>query len=252
MRSERLNAVEKYILEHQKVSIDQLCKTFKVSINTIRRDLTELEKHGYVSKVYGGAAAVNQDDFVPVPVRSTRNKEAKEQIGNMAAKLVEDGDTIFIDSGSTVINVIPNLTNKKRITIITHSIMVLNLAIKYVEFKVMGVGGQYNPDTRSFFGPETIDALDGFHITKAFLGCSGLTAESGITNMTYYEPILKNKVIERSDKVILATDVSKMGYNATRRVCPLNKIDVLVSEKKPLQDIVDYCNRYGIDLIYAE
>ena len=250
MRSDRLHSVEKYILEHQKVSIDQLCEAFNVSTNTIRRDLSDLEKRGYVSKVYGGVVAVRPDDYVPEPMRTSRNKDAKEKIGELAAELVENGDVIFIDSGTTAINIIPKLTNKKNITIISHSMTVLALVTKYLEFDVMGIGGQYNPDTSSFFGPETMEALEGFHITKAFIGCSGVTAESGLSNMTYYEPILKNKVIERSRKVILVTDVSKMGYNATRRVCPLNAVHVLISEKKPPQDIVDYCNRYGVEMIY--
>ncbi len=250
LRSDRLDSIEKYILEHQTVTIEQLCKVFHVSINTIRRDLTELEKRGYVSKVYGGVAALRPADYIPEPMRTSRNKEAKELIGKLAAKLVENGDTVFIDSGTTAINIVPNLTDKKNITIISHSMTVLALVTKYIEFNVMGVGGQYNPDTSSFFGPETIDALEGFNITKAFIGCSGLTAQSGLTNMTYYEPILKNKVIERSEKMILVTDVSKMGYNATRRVCPLNAMQVIVSDKKPPKDIEDYCNQYGIEMIY--
>jgi len=252
LRSDRLEALKKYILENETVSIHNLCDKFKISRNTLRRDLTELEECGCLTKIYGGVSAIHQADFIPVTERSMCNKAAKELIGKLAAQLVEDGDTIFIDSGTTALNIIPNLFDKKNITIITLSMAVLSMVTKYREFQIMAVGGQYNPDTSSFFGPETIVALEGLHIVKAFIGCSGVTVESGITNMTYYEPILKNKVIERSRKVILVSDTSKMGYNATRSVCPLNKVHMLVSEKQPPMDIINYCNQFGIKIVYGE
>lgn len=249
MRADRQDSMEKYILEKQNVTIDKLCNEFKVSKNTVRRDLDELVKRGTITKVYGGVAALRSSNFLPAHLRGTSNKQAKQQIGEIAARLVEDGDTIFLDSGTTAPNMVPYLHNVKNLTIITHSLTVMNLLAQNRDIKLMAIGGQYNPDTNSYFGPESLEMLESLHILKAFVGCSGLTIAGGITNLTYYEPILKSKVIERSNKVILITDSSKFGHNATRSVCQIDEIDILVSEQAPPNDIKEYCQTHGIQLI---
>ncbi|MBQ0059274.1 MAG: DeoR/GlpR transcriptional regulator, partial [Lachnospiraceae bacterium] len=112
------------------------------------------------------------------------------------------------------------------------------------------VGGQYNPATAAFFGPETIDAFRSIPITKAFLCCSGLSLYGGLSNETYYDPIIKRIVIDRSLVKILVTDTSKFNVNATRIVCPLGDMDVLVTNDKPSQDYIDYCQENDVQLLY--
>lgn len=252
MNNIRLIKMENYILEKQKVSIDELCDTFRLSKNTVRRELQKLEERGFITKVYGGAAAVQASSFDPVSSRDRMNKEAKQKIGELASTLVSDNDVIYIDSGTTAVCMIPFLTQKKNITVVTHAMTVLERLIKFPELTVMAVGGQYNPLTNAFFGPETLNSIDALHMTKAFLGCSGLTIEGGLSNETYYEPILKNRVIEHSDKLIIVTDTSKIGHNALRTVCPLTMINTLVTEKRPDNEIVSFCNENGIQMIFEE
>lgn len=252
MGNQRLIKMENFILEKQKATMDELCDTFHLSKNTVRRDLQKLEDRGFITKVYGGAAAVQASVSDPISTRDKKNKEAKQKIGELASTLVNDNDVIYIDSGTTAVCMIPFLTQKNNVTIVTHAMTVLERVIKFPELTVMAVGGQYNPLTNAFFGPETLNSIDALHMTKAFLGCSGLTIEGGLSNETYYEPILKNRVIEHSDKLIIVTDTSKIGHNALRTVCPLTLIDTLVTEKKPGIDIVSFCNDNGIRLLYEE
>ena len=242
--------MENYILEKQKVSIDDLCDTFHLSKNTVRRDLAKLEERGFITKVYGGAAAIQPGTSDPVSSRDKKNKEAKQKIGELASTLVNDNDVIYIDSGTTAVCMIPFLTQKKNITVVTHAMTVLERLIKFPELTVMAVGGQYNPMTNAFFGPESLDSIDKLHMTKAFLGCSGLTIEGGLSNETYYEPLLKNRVINHSDQLIIVTDTSKIGHNALRKVCPLTRINILVTEKRPDDEIVDYCRENDIQMLF--
>lgn len=252
MGDTRLIKMENMILEKQKVSIEELCSAFHLSKNTVRRDLQKLEERGFVTKVYGGAAAVQSSSSDPISTRDKKNKEAKQKIGALASTLVNDNDVIYIDSGTTAVCIIPFLTQKKNITVVTHAMTVLERVTKFPELTVMAVGGQYNPLTNAFFGPETLNSIDELHMSKAFLGCSGLTIEGGLSNETYYEPILKNRVIEHSDQLIIVTDTSKIGHNALRTVCPLTMINTLVTEKKPEGDIVAFCTDNGIRMLYEE
>jgi DeoR family myo-inositol catabolism operon transcriptional repressor len=128
MKVSRLNSIEQYVISRETVSIDELCEVFGVSKNTIRRDLNELEQRGHITKVYGGVTATVPSGAVPTPIRSGLNQIDKSLIGRLAAEEVADGDTIFIDSGTTTLCLLRFLVAKKRITIITHSLGALSEA----------------------------------------------------------------------------------------------------------------------------
>ena len=106
MKISRLNSIEQYVIAKETASIDELCEVFGVSKNTIRRDLNDLEARGHISKVYGGVTATQNAGAVPMPVRSGLNLADKAAIGQLAAAEVEDGDTVFIDSGSTTLQLL--------------------------------------------------------------------------------------------------------------------------------------------------
>ena len=159
MKVSRLNAIEQYVISHETVSIDELCEVFEVSKNTIRRDLNELEMRGHITKVYGGVTATVPSGAVPTPIRSSLNPADKSLIGRMAAEEVADGDTIFIDSGTTTLCLLRYLVAKNRITIITHSLGALSEAAKYENLNIISLGGIYSPTTDSFVGLSTIEAL---------------------------------------------------------------------------------------------
>ena len=144
MKVSRLNSIEQYVISHETVSIDELCEVFGVSKNTIRRDLNELEMRGHITKVYGGVTATVPAGAVPAPIRSGLNQIDKSLIGRLAAEEVMDGDTIFIDSGTTTLCLLRFLVAKKRITIITHSLGALSEAAKYDNLNIISLGGIYS------------------------------------------------------------------------------------------------------------
>ena len=130
MKISRLNSIEQYVIAKETASIDELCEVFGVSKNTIRRDLNDLEARGHISKVYGGVTATPNTGAVPMPVRSELNSSDKALIGQLAAEEVTDGDTVFIDSGSTTLQLLRYLGGHKNLTIITHSLGALSEAAK--------------------------------------------------------------------------------------------------------------------------
>ena len=132
MKISRLNSIEEYVLAKQTVSIDELCEVFGVSKNTIRRDLNDLETRGHITKVYGGVTAVSLScSALSSPVKANIHSSDKNIIGRLAANEVNDGDTIFIDSGTTTLCILRYLTSRKKLTIVTHSLAAMAEAAKY-------------------------------------------------------------------------------------------------------------------------
>ncbi|MDO5547485.1 MAG: DeoR/GlpR family DNA-binding transcription regulator [Eubacteriales bacterium] len=252
MKISRLNAIEEYILSNKTAGIDELCDVFQVSKNTIRRDLSELEERGHIAKVYGGVTAIQPEDVTPLPVRSGINVDGKAHIGALAAQLVEDGDTIFLDSGSTTVCMLRHLTERHNVTVITHSLTAMNEAAKYDNLHLIALGGQFNSATSSFVGISALNSLTDLHISKAFMGATGVTVENGMSNTTFLEAEIKRSVVAHSSRVILMADHSKLGHEASISFCRLSNIVALVSDQSLPEKFSDYCRAHTVRVMTPE
>ena len=138
MKIDRINRIHELLKSVHNISINDLCDTFQVSKNTIRREIAELEQQGLIKKVYGGIVLAEPSGSPePFASRESRNADAKKQIARMAADFVHDGDVIYIDSGTTTMHMIPYLTEKHRLTIVTASVHVINAASNYSNLNVL-------------------------------------------------------------------------------------------------------------------
>lgn len=250
MKVSRLNSIEQYVIAHETVSIDELCDVFGVSKNTIRRDLNELETRGHITKVYGGVTAISAPGVVPAPVRSGINSADKALIGRLAAEEVNDGDTIFIDSGTTTLCILRYLAAKKKITIITHSLGAMSEASRFDNLNLISLGGIYNPTTDSFVGLSTIESLSAMRIGKAFMGATGVSLSAGATNTTFLEAEIKRAVTRRADHIYLLADSSKIGKEAIVTFCHLKDLTAFITDRKPPQEYVALCHREKVQLFY--
>ena len=249
MKVSRLNSIEQYVISRETVSIDELCEVFGVSKNTIRRDLNELEMRGHITKVYGGVTATVPSGAVPTPIRSSLNTVDKSLIGRLAEE-VEDGDTIFIDSGTTTLCLLRFLVAKKRITIITHSLGALSEASKYDNLNIISLGGIYSPPTDSFVGLSAIEALSSMRINKAFMGATGVSLTAGMTNTTFLEAEIKRAVVHRADSIYGMADSSKIGREAIVTFCHLKDLTAFITDREPPKEYVDLCHQENVKLRY--
>ena len=247
MKVSRLNSIEQYVISRETVSIDELCEVFGVSKNTIRRDLNELEMRGHITKVYGGVTATVPSGAVPTPIRSSLNTVDKSLIGRLAAEEVEDGDTIFIDSGTTTLCLLRFLVAKKRITIITHSLGALSEASN---LNIISLGGIYSPTTDSFVGLSAIEALSSMRINKAFMGATGVSLTAGMTNTTFLEAEIKRAVVHRADSIYGMADSSKIGREAIVTFCHLKDLTAFITDREPPKEYVDLCHQENVKLRY--
>lgn len=250
MKISRLNAIEQYVISKETASIDELCEVFGVSKNTIRRDLNDLESRGHITKVYGGVTAVpSGNPVLPSPVRSGINQADKNLIGRLAAEEVKDGDTIFIDSGTTTLCMLRYLNNRKKLTIITHSLAALSEASKYENLSLICPGGIYSPPTDSFVGLSTFESLSGMTINKAFMGATGVSLESGMTNTTFLEAEIKKGVVQKATSVYLMADASKLDKEAVISFCQLRDLSAFITDRQPADSYIEFFRHNGIRVL---
>lgn len=253
MKEQRIDAIEQYIIENNSATIDNLCNTFKLSKTTIRRYLDELTKRGTIIKVYGGAKAVtpalSETPLSSFEERHIAQINEKNYICKLASSLVEENDTIFIDTGTTCINIIEYIKNVN-CTIITNSLQVATRSIPYDNLNIIILPGTLNRKTLSFTGIDTVEYLKAYNIDKAFMASTGVTIENGLTNASHEEYSIKKTAVNNSLKRYLLADYTKFDRTAMRTYCKLNNIHAIITDQCPPEIYVSFCSRYNIEMIY--
>ena len=250
MRTERIDQVEEYILTNKTVTIDQLCEAFKVSKNTIRRDIGQLLDRGRIKKVYGGVTALPDSSLMtltPYSLRNTSFEHEKDLICRQAASFIEDNDLIYIDTGTTSQNLIDYLGNKK-CTIITNSLQVALKAVNYPNITLISLSGKLKRETLSFVGSTVEEALKTYNIGKAFLCCTGVTIENGLTNASMDEYQIKKIVVENSQYRYLLADHTKFGKFSLMTYSPLSAVEHVITDQNPPNDYLNFFNTHDINL----
>lgn len=245
-----MDEMEQYILLNGSVTIDRLLKQFDVSINTLRRDLSMLEDRGHIEKMYGGACARTPPALLSSPERFTKNIAGKQRIGKLAQTLIENDSTVYIDSGSTVPNVIKYLSDRTNLTLITHSLVAINEISRIPSINLISIGGIYNNTLGAFVGMNTLKMLAPMSINTALIAASGVSIKRGLTNNTYFEAEIKRQVVECSSRVILMADRTKFSIEALISYCPLSKLSHVVTDAKPPRDFTEFFDSHSVKVLY--
>jgi len=249
MRTKRIDLMEEYIFQEKSVSLDALCDKFQVSKNTIRRDIDLLVKKGGIKKVYGGVKAEESypsiKKVVPFETRFMKFPEEKDRIAKAAAEFVEEKDVIYIDTGTTCLNIVDYISDKQCI-ILTSSLQVCIKAIPYPNLTVISLPGKLKRETLSFVGEDIANYLRTYNISKAFMACTGLTIENGLTNGTYEEYHVKKAVIENSRTHFLMADHSKFGNFSLMTFCKLDQLHHIITDLPPANEYQAFCREHQI------
>lgn len=230
-KADRFDATLAELRGSSRVGVGDLARRFDVSEMTIRRDLEELERRGLVRRIHGGAvAAVSRSYEPPIAIREERAKEAKQRIAADVAGQLGDGDTVLLDIGTTTLEVAHALQGRSNLTVLTPSLPIANLLADEFGLRVICLGGVARPGERSLVGALTQDALRQFYLDVCVLGVGGLDAEAGLTEFNLDDAAVKRTALERSQRVVVAADSSKLGTVAFAAVAPASRIDVLVTD----------------------
>ncbi|SFL86266.1 DeoR/GlpR family DNA-binding transcription regulator [Pelosinus propionicus] len=252
MKINRISEIEKYTRQLEHVSLDRLCDVFKVSKNTIRRDISELAKRGAIKKVYGGIT-INQKNGVesrePFESREIKYQVEKSQIAKLASDLVDDDDVIFIDSGTTTIHMIPFLANKQNITIVTTNLHAITASIPYPNLNVISTGGVLYRGTNSLTGTGVTASLRNYNIKKAFLASTGVSLTKGVTNISPLETEIKRYLIENSTQTALLVDHTKINIASLMTYGNLEDFNYFITNTLPPAEFVDFFAANNIALL---
>ncbi|WP_338025659.1 DeoR/GlpR family DNA-binding transcription regulator [Companilactobacillus kimchiensis] len=228
---ERQEKLLKLLREKRLIKIDSISKEFPdVSASTLRRDIKELEKLGKVESMYGGAVKyLSNTDELPISKKSLINKNEKDVISSLAVDLVNDGDNIYVDSGSNGSILLGKLIHKN-ITIYTTNTSVFRQSMKDLNADIIVVGGLYNPVTSSLSGSFTEEGLKNIFFDESFIGVNGIDPQNGITTPNISEAVKKRIVKEHSRKTYVLCDSSKFYQTANVKAFDISEA-VIISDK---------------------
>lgn len=230
--------------ELKKVEVSYLAKVIDVSEVTIRKDLSKLEKLGFIKREHGYAIINNEDDL---NFRMSINYQQKKQIATKAAESIHNGETIFIESGSTCTLLAEELTfNHQEVTIVTNSYFIAERLRHSNTVNVVLLGGIFQKDSRVTVGPMVKEAAKNFYCEKFFLGIDGFDDERGFTGIDLQRSEVSRYLAERADQTIILTDSSKFNKKGTVKVFDAEDIYQIYTDSNITQEHTKLFESMGI------
>jgi ribose transport system substrate-binding protein len=229
---ERRQCILGLLRERPGIRVPELASLLEVSEGTIRNDLRALEKAGGLTRVRGGAVVREGRDFVSpaFAARTQVNAQAKERIARWAADMVEDGDSVLLDSSSTVFHIAPFLLDRSNLTIVTNGIEVAYALAENPTHTIILIGGMLRPDRALTVGHLGEKILENLHIKTAFVSCSGFSVETGLTQVDIQEAQLKSRMIESAERVVALIDATKFGKVDLTPFATVNQVSHILTD----------------------
>lgn len=237
--NDRQSEIMKQLQKFRTIKISDISKDLNVTRETIRKDLYELEERGMVRKVHGGAVLNKANVETKYINRKSTNEAEKRSIAKRAAEFVEDGDTIYIDYGTTALFFVREILDKKDLTVVTNSLPIANELIDYSECEVIIIGGNVRKNEKSLFGPVAYRSIERIYVEKGFFGISAINIEAGYTNVHMGESEVSRLMMIHSQKTILMADYSKFNTVAMNQVASIEEVDVLITDENTDQEILN-------------
>ncbi|QIL40745.1 DeoR/GlpR transcriptional regulator [Pedobacter sp. HDW13] len=248
VKEERLQIIIDTLEKDNKVRLDQLSSLLKVSEDTVRRDIKELDTQGLLRAVRGGAIARS-----PIPQhyreREKYNQQHKQIIAAKALQFLKDGQVVFFDGGTSVVALAAALPKDLKITIITNSFPVANILEDHPCAEVIFAGGKLHKTAFTTMGQETIDTFRKIRADICMLGICSLHHSMGITSIIYEDAQLNNTMINQAQKTIALSALEKINTVEPYYVCPVTDVDVIITETEPANAALDAYRHLGIEVV---
>jgi DeoR/GlpR family transcriptional regulator of sugar metabolism len=247
----RQQAILDILKSHGFASVTGLSSHFDVSEMTIRRDLRFLENRSAARRVHGGVVPAADNEQEPVfDERAASLVEEKRTIADMAARMVEDNSVIALDTGSTALSLVQRLTSRNNLTIVTTNIHIMMACLRHPNLKVIVPGGVLRPYEGSLAGTNTVEFLSSCHVDQFFMGVGGIDANAGVTEYSLEDITVKRALAANAGQVIVLADSSKFGKVTCGFICPLDAVDMVISNKTPGGEYIKIFNRLNVPVKY--
>jgi len=232
-----------------RVKVNELSRAFNISEVTIRLDLTELENRGLIERIHGGAMSTHKAYYnMSLKEREKTNQEEKQKIAAMAASMIQDGDTVILNSGTTTLYTVRQLKNRKNVTLLTNSAAIAQEAGNGNNMNVILLGGNFNNNYSFSYGDDTLNQLMKYKADKLILSADGVSCESGITTYHFQEAEIDKRMIERANKTIVAADYSKIGRESFSFVSHISAVDCIITNANANEEEVNDIRSGGIEV----
>ncbi|MEI6874604.1 MAG: DeoR/GlpR family DNA-binding transcription regulator [Spirochaetota bacterium] len=225
--TKRIDRILKALSKDRRATVLELAEALGVSPATVRQDLTVLESEGLLRRVHGGAELNENDDLQH---RMAVNYHEKLKIAKKAAEFVHDGDTIFVESGSSCALLVKELLPIRGLTVITSNAFIARSIDQSKGCTVVLIGGVFQKDSESLVGNLAKVCIERLNFDKAFLGIDGFTFETGITGRDMMRAEIAASIIAKSREVNILSDSSKFGRIGMSRYCSLDEIDRIITD----------------------
>ncbi|GAQ24925.1 DeoR/GlpR family DNA-binding transcription regulator [Tepidanaerobacter syntrophicus] len=226
---ERQQKILELLEKNSSIKVKELAKMFDVSESTIRRDLQEMEEKQLLKRTHGGAVGIKKMIFEPTfKEKEDKSQREKSIIAKTAASLIEDNDTIILDSGTTTLE-IARCLEAKDITVITNSIDIASELSERDDVELVITGGSLRKKTRAMVGHIAESTIRNFRVDKAFIGANGISVKEGITTPNFIEAQTKRAMMEVADKVYIVADASKFNQVCFSVISSIREVTAIIT-----------------------
>ena len=229
------------------LSTEELTRAFKVTSQTIRRDINELCSRGLLRRYHGGAGLASSTENVAYSDRQVLNRDEKIRIAQLVAQQIPDNASLFINIGTTTEEVAKALREHKNLRVITNNLNVASSLCDVPNFEVIVAGGVVRTD-RGVIGESTIDFVRQFKVDYGIIGISGIDGDGTLLDFDYREVRVAQAIIENARQVILVADHTKFSCNPMVRLCHISEIDGMFTDRYPPENIHLELSKAGVEV----
>ena len=248
MKDARRKQIEALVAQRDTVTMEELRREFGVSMNTVRADVAYLVETGAVEKIYGGVRFVRRQEVPLFTQRAQLRAGEKRRVARYAQERIEDGDTLYIDAGTTAMYLIDFLDPAKHVTIVTGNLHVIHQAYEKPQVELIVLPGTMNRRTNSVSDVSTLEFLGRYQFAKAFMGASGVSPDGRLNVSTYIEYELKKLAVSRSRQAYLLLDGGKFGGSSLMSYGSLEDMEEVITTPPCPEEIRACCRKKGVQL----
>ncbi|WP_368184709.1 DeoR/GlpR family DNA-binding transcription regulator [Aestuariibius sp. HNIBRBA575] len=235
-----------------KVTVDGLAAHFGVTLQTIRRDLTDLAESGRLERVHGGAVLPSGTTNIDYQERRNLQRSSKAEIADICATLIPNGSCLFLGIGTTCEAIAGALTQHENLLVITNNMNVANLLSGHRQAEIIVTGGTLRKTDGGLVGNVATRIIEQFKFDVAFIGCSALDDDGDVLDFDIQEVAVSQTILKQSRQVYLASDQSKFLRKAPIRVANLKDLTGFISDAPPPSDLSSACISWGTDIYLTD
>lgn len=247
--SERERRILDLLIDNPHIGVSEMSKQLEVSAVTVRSDFDDLAEKGYLIRTRGGALPAFHPEIL---ARQKTNEDVKSRIAAAASLLIDDGDTIMIEAGTTTSLIARHLLGKRDVKVVSDNTLLLPYARSNPALHLTIVGGIFRPEAESMVGPYAVKHLKQFHVKTAFIGTDGFSVENGLTTHMMEATEVVRTMHKRSERTVLLADASKWNQAGFARIIPLAEVDTIITDPSLPSEAAEEIRELGIELIVAD